>query len=543
MNINSNLIEFLKKNPKWIIYNIILILLNYPLEIVVISYLSGQIFSKINNLSKNFNSLKILFFQIIIIYLILEFSITIKDRIDITYYPKLERELRLGIVDTVLKKIEINYDALETGDLVSRLLKVPIHTYLFVDIINKYLLPFLITFLIVIGYLFFINKKLGLIMSLAIIIYSLIFIYLVNKNIKNSIEKEKKENKLMSDIDDILQNSINILTTGQTQYEKQNLINIHQTFEENIKKEMSSTASIKMTTAFMNILIFVVLIVFSLYFFYKGEITPALTISIITLSMFLIKHLRVLSRRICDGSVFFGKMMDNNKFLNSLEAQTHKDGEQINFIKNGKIEFKDVSFSYNGKKEVLKNKNLDVNPRDCVVFLGHSGKGKTTAIKLILGFYEKDNGEILVDNVDISKIKREYLRSKISFVNQKSVLFNKSVLYNIQYGTNKNIDFIKHQIEKMGIMSIFTNLPNGLETSVGKFGDKLSGGQKQIVLLLRCYFRENPIVLLDEPTASVDDKHKEFVYKIIYQINKQSTVVIVTHDIKLANLVPKKIYF
>lgn len=542
MNLNFYIYDFLKRHRGWSVANFILILFNYPLEIVLISFLSGQIFSNINNLKKNSHHLKWLFFYIILAYFILEMSITIKDRVDIKYYPLLERELKLGIVDIVLKKIEINYDNVETGELVARLLKVPIHVSLMFDRVNKYLLPFLITFLIVIIYLFYINWKMGLIGTGMIAIYLLVFGILSYKNIKISMDREQNENNLMKKIDDKLQNSLNILTSGQTSYEQKRLFLLHQDYEKTMKKEMKESANIKLVTAILNVILFTILIVSSLYFYSKSQISPAYTISLITMSLFLVKHLRSLSRRVCEGLVFFGKVNENNEFIKSLKKKTYENGKKEGFIKNGQIEFHQVSFHYHNRP-ILNHKSFLVKPKELVALVGKSGSGKSTTLNLLLGFYQKQKGKILIDGVDISKINRDYLRSKISMVNQKTILFNETVLENINYGNNFSKPHLLRELGKLEVMSIFNNLPDGLDSNVGKLGDKLSGGQKQVVLLLRSYFRKNPIILLDEPTSSVDDEHKKYVYQMIKKLNENSTVLVVTHDQGLSNLISKKITF
>jgi len=137
---------------------------------------------------------------------------------------------------------------------------------------------------------------------------------------------------------------------------------------------------------------------------------------------------------------------------------------------------------------------------------------------------------------------KEYLRNKISIVHQNVKLFNRSVLENIAFGTKYSKVQIRKKLENLKVMEVFQTLPDGLDTIAGKYGDKLSGGQKQIIYMLRCYFRENPIILLDEPTAAIDQYHKNFVLEMIHELTKNATCIIVSHDPSIYNssLFPKK---
>jgi ABC-type multidrug transport system fused ATPase/permease subunit len=134
------------------------------------------------------------------------------------------------------------------------------------------------------------------------------------------------------------------------------------------------------------------------------------------------------------------------------------------------------------------------------------------------------------------------LRNRISIVHQNVKLFNRTVLENIAFGTKYSFAEIRGKLEALKVMEVFKRLPNGLDTMAGKYGDKLSGGQKQIIYMLRCYFRENPIILLDEPTAAIDQYHKNFVLEMVRELTKNATCIIVSHDPSIYNsgLFPKK---
>ena len=235
----------------------------------------------------------------------------------------------------------------------------------------------------------------------------------------------------------------------------------------------------------------------------------------------------------------------NNKFLASLISDIVIDGQIDDLHLIGKIEFKNVTFNYkDSTQKALDNVSFTVNPRENIAIIGKNASGKTTIIKLLLGFYKPLEGEILIDGVNINNIKRECLRNKISIVHQNVKLFNRTVLENIAYGTKYSLSEIREKLKKLRVMEVFKNLPDGLDTQAGKYGDKLSGGQKQIIYMLRCYFRENAIILLDEPTAAVDQYHKMFVLEMIKELSKKSSCIIVSHDPSIynSNLFPKKFF-
>ena len=543
MNLHSYCFQFVKNNRSWSVSNFFLILLNYPLEMVVISYLSGQIFTRLPNIKTKYNSLLFLFILIFIAYIVIEASITIKDRIDVKYFPKLEREVRLGVVDIILNKINVSYDNVKTGEIVSRLLKAPIFVSLFFTNFNKYVLPFFITMAITCVYLFYLNPKIGAIGTLAILIYLVIFSWISIKSIDKVTSKESKENALLEDVDDTLNNSMSIISAGLSKTEQQRLAQLHDHYDEKLRSQLKASTLVKWVGAIINVFLFAVLIGFTLFFYKKNQLSSATAISLITLTLFLVKHLRTLSRRVAESFVYFGTLKENNQFLKSLETSPEQIGHIKNLEINGNIRFQNVSFTYpNTNKKSLHNISFSINAKDKIAIIGKSGSGKSTILKLILGLYQTQEGTIFINNQPINNINKDYLRSKISTVNQNIKLFNRTIMENIAYGTNKSHKEITEKLQQLDIMKVFHNLPNGLNSNVGKYGDKLSGGQKQIIYLLRCYFRNNPIIILDEPTSSIDVYHKQFVLKMINELSKKSTLIIVSHDPTIYSKIPKKIF-
>jgi ABC-type bacteriocin/lantibiotic exporter with double-glycine peptidase domain len=192
--------------------------------------------------------------------------------------------------------------------------------------------------------------------------------------------------------------------------------------------------------------------------------------------------------------------------------------------------------------KTLDNVSFKINPRDRVAIIGTNGSGKSTIIKLLSGFFKPTEGQILFDGEDSRNINREYLRSKLSIVSQKVVLFNRSVLDNICYATNTPKEEVVKILDRLKIMNVFKKLPQGLDTMAGARGEKLSGGQRQIIYLLRSYLSNKPITIMDEPTAAVDAFHKKYVIQMMDEMAKKTTMIVVTHDSEFAASFHKKIY-
>ncbi len=195
------------------------------------------------------------------------------------------------------------------------------------------------------------------------------------------------------------------------------------------------------------------------------------------------------------------------------------------------IEFKNVSFTYseNGKK-VLDNMSFAIDSGKTVAFVGESGNGKTTIFKLLCGFYEKNEGDILIHGKSIKEIGIEELRDKIAIVEQHPFLFEGTIFDNIAVGA-KNAS--KVQIEEAaklaGVHEFVMKLPNGYNTVVGENGTGLSGGEKQRITIARALLKEAPILLLDEPTASVDIYAEKIIQETIEKLKGKRTILIIAH--------------
>ncbi|XP_072620618.1 ATP-binding cassette sub-family B member 5 isoform X2 [Vulpes vulpes] len=200
----------------------------------------------------------------------------------------------------------------------------------------------------------------------------------------------------------------------------------------------------------------------------------------------------------------------------------------------GNIEFREVSFSYPCRQDVLIlcGLSLSIEKGKTVAFVGSSGCGKSTSIRLLQRFYDPVKGQVLFDGVDAKELNVQWLRSQIAIVSQEPVLFNCSIADNIAYGDNSRVvslDEIKEVAKAANIHSFIEDLPKKYNTQVGLKGTLLSGGQKQRLAIARALLRKPKILLLDEATSALDNESEKVVQHALDKARKGKTCLVVAH--------------
>lgn len=196
----------------------------------------------------------------------------------------------------------------------------------------------------------------------------------------------------------------------------------------------------------------------------------------------------------------------------------------------GEIEFKGVEFRYTSQEKVLQTFSLNIRPGESVAFVGHTGAGKSSIIKLISRFYEFQEGQILIDGQDIRTLDLPHYRRQLGIVTQVPFLFSDTVAENIRYGSPHITDQeIEHYANLIGNGEWLDTLPNGLQSDVGERGNRLSMGQRQLVALVRVLVQKPRIFILDEATASVDPFTESQIQQALNLIMKQTTSIIIAH--------------
>ncbi len=271
--------------------------------------------------------------------------------------------------------------------------------------------------------------------------------------------------------------------------------------------------------------------------FMLGKITAGDFIFVIRINTLIIMRLWNILK---DVTLFFdysGKISQAlNILLVPIEVKDKKDA--ILSVKRGAISFHNVSFTYPNGSAIFTKKSITINPGEKVGLIGYSGGGKTTFVQLILRLFDPQSGTICIDNQDISTISKKSLRESIAIVPQDNILFNRSIMDNIQYANPmvKEAEIIK-AAKRAGADAFIRSLPYGYSTMVGELGNMLSGGQKQRICIARALVKKSNILILDEAMAQLDLITEEKIRKTINTIIEEEKVTMLVIAHRLYSLV------
>ena len=282
-----------------------------------------------------------------------------------------------------------------------------------------------------------------------------------------------------------------------------------------------------------------------LSFFGYNALTGAVGVGVIyAFASYVRNFFNPMVRMMDSLSIFQDGVVSSNRVLNVLDNQEltpQQEPDSSAKIKAGKIEFKNVSFSYDGKKNVLNNITFTANPGETVALVGHTGSGKSSIINVMMRFYEFSEGDILIDGISIKKYPIEELRSKMGLVLQDSFLFYGTINDNIRL---KNPAITDRQVEAAAQFvqadAFIEQLPNQYESKVIERGASYSSGQKQLISFASTIVTDPKILILEEATANIDTETEALIQEGLNKMRQGRTTLAIAHrlsTIRDANMI------
>jgi ABC-type multidrug transport system fused ATPase/permease subunit len=521
--------------------------------IAALSKIKTKILSSLNikdNISKDiynhptFNFIMLFVFAYIIIT-ILTYLIYYLEAIIMNDYNSY---IRNTIFENTISSHNESFEEIQTGDHITRttMLKREIK-YLVNNFLKRFSLS-VFEILIITVFICYTNLKLGIIL-ISFIIFLIFSHFYFGKQIISGSEKKYDELFSMSEkMSDSLHNLSHIYVNNKNKEEIGDQ-------EKRSKSYQDSSVLLNNKCNYFNtinkfVCIFTVSIL--LIYLYKNYKSKKIDKEDFVMIFILIASFMVsatdLSKVSSDIFVQLGLLESCNDFIISLLKNSNEQENEekldlstiqkyIHMINEGNIVFENVTYKYvdnNDKKEkyLFKNLNLEIKSREVTAIVGQSGSGKSTLCHLIMKLQKPQEGNIYIDNINYNDISTDVLREKVIYINQRTNLFNGTIMDNIKYGNDNITDKqVISYIERNNLMNIFDEINGGIYGDCGVNGSKLSLGMQKIVIIIRGALKKNYcVIIFDEPLAGLDGKSREKVMKMIKNLSNGKTVIIVTHE-------------
>ncbi len=522
--------EFLQENKWTLLLFLFFTATAYPLESIAVPQLYSKFFE---NLKQNTSPKKIIQFLVMIAILlsIVKVSDGIIHHIESKLIPQFNEYILNYIYTNLLIKYQNNFTDLELGKIISRINTIPtIMRELSTDI-TIWVFPKFVAVVIIQCYFFYLNSQLGLVSLIMILIMFAINYYLSKRCIPLSFSRHDLLEKNSEEVQDKLSNLSSIYATGKMKHEIKNYVLGTKKYASKYTENLKCVNTIRYINGVFDIILFLVLNGFTAYLYFKKKISFGILMSIFITVIYFLPCISTISASLPDIVHYMGVLSKTDDFLKEIHGQ-YKGLESKPSIQlqTGDIEVRNLHFQYENQQALFRNFSLHIPDKQKVCLIGHSGNGKSTLIKLLMGYYQIPENSVFLDSKDIMKYDVNSLRSQISYVNQNNRLFNGTIYENIQYGNQLSKQQIDQLVHKFQIQDIFSNLPDGFNSDCGVQGSNLSGGQKQIIHILRSLSTPKKIIILDEPTSAIDPKNKNTILQVIQELSKQSTLILITHD-------------
>jgi len=525
-------VAFLKDN--WKLYILYLVtLISLPLQSIAMPHYYGEVINSLKD--KNLARSKYLFGVLLGIWILIQaFSIGI-SYVDNYIWPKFHAYIRQFFFNLIVDRYNQNYQELEIGSILTKLIKLP---WILDDVSNQ-IQRFLLTNSILIVsnfiYLYRHHYSLGFMYlgCIAVVfIMSRLYFNTCNANIKRV---EQNYDNCHEEIEDTLQNLLSIYTSKKIPDEKKRIEDINEVTRNEQYVTGICNRKFRIYFSIINVFLFLGLNYVAFTLFTKGKIPVAALVSIFILNYTILGSLITLYDSAKDFMNVKSHVELIQKFIDELpNTDISKQTKKIPHPEKGlDIVFKDIEYTHNSAKEKLFDKlNLRIRPFEKVAILGTVGSGKSSVVSLICALQTFQGGNIYINGTPITEIDIKNLRDNTIFIPQRPKLFNRTLRENLTYGLPPNItveNIFKFMTDN-GFVELEKIFRKRLEDRVGKNGSKFSGGQLAMIWFLRAAMQNAKLIITDEASAALDPQSRKQIKKMIDIIARDKSIIVITHD-------------
>ena len=537
--------DFVTKYKYRFIGYVLLIVLFFPIEGIVLPKVYGKVFEKLKvantfpdfwNFGKNISEQNLpgILSILVLVWLLIIGSGGMKHHLESLLVPEFFSHIREIIYEKTIYSQLNNFKDIKTGDYLSRVMELTRNIKDMFQYIITRLFPEFTVSVFIVAYLLMKNPLFGMVSLVGFVLCMIVQLVGGNYVINKVAEKEQFFNENLSEnLQDSLDNLMNVYINNELDSE----------IKKNSKMERVNTKMNKDIMFAENLIIFLTHIItiglyaISIYLLYTmfvdKKITTGEGIVVLLIIGQLVSYMLNVNAGLVHQVIFkLGIVHGSKDFLNEIFATQHH-GSQKDIIQKGDIEFKNVNYRYDKSNDeyLFDGLDLKIAGGTKVGVIGRSGSGKSTLMKMLINLYKPENGEIMIDGVNINDMDFQYLRENVNYINQKTNLFDETILYNMLYGNDHvSEEELIEKLNKYKLMDVFSDLPNGVNASAGIHGGNLSGGMQKVTLLMRGILKPGKIMILDEPLAGLDSGTRMKVMDMILTETKGKTLIVITHD-------------
>ena len=526
LKMNDLILHFVMKNKIVVVLWIIFTFLLYPIHHVIIPKYYGLVINSFKDKSNKFFNL--------VKYLVIFYVSAMAIESTLFYCtkiiaPNFGEYATSTMYNYIIDHYEMDFDNIHSGEILSKITYISTIFFSYLETLRTLLFSQLFVFISTLYHYWFVSREVFTFFIFAIIV-NVLYIYNVFKiKYKVDIALYDQRSKLFEYMNDSMLNLVSIYSTNNEEKEKNKFIEE----EYKIYKD-SETASLDIyfasETIWNVVCVFIFIILNYLIYnsYLKKQINVEKLVSTFTLTFSVLRFYENAPHIIKKLSKLYSEIGDVENFFIEINRLNQTSKIDTKGFANGDIIYSNVYHKYKDTF-VLNNVSFKIEKGEKVAFVGHIGSGKSTAVKLLLGFQPLTMGNISINGVSINEISNHQLRKNVFYIPQKPKLFNRTLYENITYGLENppDEDNILTILDELNMKDVFKEKMN---KKVGLDGNNLSGGQKQIVWLLRSFYRKSKIIVMDEPTASLDQDNKELLIKTINKLSIGKTLIIISHD-------------
>ena len=458
--------------------------------------------------------------------------------------PKFESNIRMSVFQYTSRHSHNYFMQKYIGAIAHRIDDLPRGASLIVDDILTIFIPLLISILSSSAIMFTMHMTLSTTFTVWILSYIAVVLVFCKFAVYYSSIQSAARAQLQGSIVDSVRNHFSVKIFNAFKHEARNTLTIQDDEVCKYRYSMKFIEKSKVILSILNTVGIAILFLLAVKLWIEGEITVGDLVFIANTTLSILVSLSFAADEISYVFTELGIFSRNLRVIQDDSRMPSTKKFPKLEVKDGKIEFINVTFKYHKQSDLFVNKSLTIKPKQRVGLVGLSGSGKSTFTHLIMRLFDVDSGIIKIDDKDITKVQLESLRKNITLIQQEPILFHRTIMENIKYGKlDVTDDEIKEAAIKAHCHEFIERMPDMYDAIVGETGSKLSGGQRQRIAIARAILKNAPILIMDEATSALDTVTEEKIQESMKYLMGGKTVLIIAHRLSTLKRVDRLLVF